>query len=176
MPDEASGYVLTVYFGRGLPPERSEFEDKIKAEKAFTDAKAAAILWQSRTVGNGLGWIKVKEKEAPIGPPPGAAPAPGAAKPAVAVKPAAAAGPAAAGKPISAVPATAGAPKAVPPASNVPLADKPVPPPPSGAPVVAAPQSDIAHSPAPQAVPTTTAGDAKSATPAPTGSEPGKPG
>jgi hypothetical protein len=81
--DEASGYVLTAYFGCGLPPERTEYEDKLKAEKAFADAKTAAILWQSRSVANGLGWIKLKTKEAPIAPPPGAAAAPVAAKPAV---------------------------------------------------------------------------------------------
>jgi hypothetical protein len=89
VPDEAVGYVLTVYFTRGLPPERSDFEDKAKAEKAFTDAKGAAILWQSRPVSQGLGWIKMKEKEAP--PVTAAPPAP--AKPAVpaaaAAKPAA---------------------------------------------------------------------------------------
>lgn len=65
MTEDAIGYVLTLYFGRGLPPERSEFEDKTKAEKAFGDAKVAAILWQSRSATSGLGWIKLKEKEAP---------------------------------------------------------------------------------------------------------------
>lgn len=103
MPDEALGYIVTVYFGRGLPPERSDFEDKVKAEKAFTDAKAAAILWQSRSVGTGLGWIKIKEKEAP---PVTAAPAAPVAKPA-AVPAAAAAKPAA----VAAAPAVAAAAK-----------------------------------------------------------------
>ena len=85
MPDD-SGYILTVYASRGLPPERSNFEDKVKAEKAFTDAKFAAILWQNRSVVQGLGWIKLKEKEAPIGVPA----APAAAKPALAAPKAAA--------------------------------------------------------------------------------------
>ena len=64
MAGEGSGYILTVYFGSGLPPERTEYEekDKAKAEKAFNDAKAAAILWQSRTPAQGLGWVKLKEK------------------------------------------------------------------------------------------------------------------
>jgi hypothetical protein len=72
MPQEAhavaeqqgSGYILTVYVARGLPPERTEYEekDKAKAEKAFNDAKGAAILWQSRTPAQGLGWVKLKEK------------------------------------------------------------------------------------------------------------------
>ena len=64
MAAEGSGYVLTVYYGPGLPPERAEFEekDKPKAEKAFNDAKAAAILWQARTPAQGLGWIKLSEK------------------------------------------------------------------------------------------------------------------
>jgi hypothetical protein len=73
VPDDTIGYVLTVYTGRGLPPDRSDFEDKTKAEKAFTDAKAFAILWQSRPPTQGLGWVKLKEKEAP---PPGTPPAP----------------------------------------------------------------------------------------------------
>lgn len=62
MAEEGSGYVLLVYFGRGLPPERAEFEDKAKAEKAFNDAKGAAILWLTRTPAQGLGWVKLKEK------------------------------------------------------------------------------------------------------------------
>jgi hypothetical protein len=66
MAQECSGFVLTVYSTRGLPPERSDFEDAAKAEKAFTDAKSAAILWQTLTVESGLGWVKVKEKEASI--------------------------------------------------------------------------------------------------------------
>ena len=78
------GYVLTTYAGVGLPPERADFEDKIKAEKAFTDAKFFSILWQSRPPTHGLGWIKLKEKEAP--PPAPAAP-PAAAKPPVAAAP-----------------------------------------------------------------------------------------
>ena len=85
MPDDAIGYVLTLYFGRGLPPERSDFEDKTKAEKAFNDAKAAAILWQSRPATSGLGWIKLKEKEAP--PVQAAATAVPASKPAVVAVP-----------------------------------------------------------------------------------------
>jgi hypothetical protein len=85
---ETIGYVVTVYSGRGLPPERSDFEDKVKAEKAFTDAKFAATLWQSRPPALGLGWVKLKEKEAP----PPAPPAP----------PAPAAGAAATAKPVSA--------------------------------------------------------------------------
>ncbi|MBI3829177.1 MAG: hypothetical protein HY291_06655 [Planctomycetes bacterium] len=105
MPSE-EGYTLCVYFGKGLSPERSEILDLAKAEKAFTDAKGAAILWQVRPPGDGLGWIKLKEKEAP----PPAPPAP--AKPAA---PAAAPGaPAAAAKP--AAPAPAAAPKLAPPA------------------------------------------------------------
>ena len=84
--EETIGYVLTVYPGIGLPPDRSDFEDKIKAEKAFTDAKAFSILWQSRPTTMGLGWIKLKEKEAP--PPAPAAPAAApAAKPAATAKP-----------------------------------------------------------------------------------------
>lgn len=86
MPSE-EGYTLCVYFGKGLSPERSEILDLAKAEKAFTDAKGAAVLWQVRPPGEGLGWIKLKEKEAP--PPAPAAPA-AAAKPAA---PAAAAAP-----------------------------------------------------------------------------------
>ena len=83
MPDDAIGYIVTQFFGRGMAPERADFEDKVKAEKAFTDAKNASILWQSRPVSTGLGWIKLKEKVAPPPapvPPPAAA---GAAKPAV---------------------------------------------------------------------------------------------
>lgn len=83
--EESIGYVLTVYPGVGLPPDRSDFEDKVKAEKAFTDAKAYSILWQSRTITQGIGWIKLKEKEAPPPAPPAPVvpPAPAAAKPAV---------------------------------------------------------------------------------------------
>ena len=76
--EESIGYVLTVYTGIGLPPDRSDFEDKVKAEKAFTDAKAYSILWQSRTITQGVGWIKLKEKEAP---PPAPPTPPAAAKP-----------------------------------------------------------------------------------------------
>jgi hypothetical protein len=54
-----------LYPARGVPPERSDFEDKAKAEKAFNDAKAAAILWLTRTPAQGLGWVKLKEKAAP---------------------------------------------------------------------------------------------------------------
>lgn len=89
MADDAIGYVLCVYPGVGLPPERTDFEDKVKAEKAFTDAKFFSILWQSRPPTTGLGWIKIKEKEAPPpAPAPSAAPAKPAA-PAAAVVPAA---------------------------------------------------------------------------------------
>lgn len=73
MPEEI-GYIVTVYHARGAAPERTDFEDKTRAEKAFTDAKAAAILWQARSVGQGLGWVKLKEKEAPALPPAPAAP------------------------------------------------------------------------------------------------------
>ncbi|HEY3323378.1 MAG TPA: hypothetical protein VGP72_23180 [Planctomycetota bacterium] len=73
MADEGIGYVLQVFSGRGLPPDRTDFEDKAKAEKAFNDAKNAAILWQSRPPTLGLGWIKLKEKEATTAAP--AAPA-----------------------------------------------------------------------------------------------------
>jgi len=76
-----------------LPPERTDFEDKVKAEKAFTEAKFAAILWQSRPPTQGLGWIKMKEKEAPPPPPPGTVPA-AIAKPAVPAKPGVPAAPA----------------------------------------------------------------------------------
>ena len=62
MPDDAIGYIVTQFFGRGMAPERADFEDKVKAEKAFTDAKNAAILWQSRPVSTGLGLIKLKER------------------------------------------------------------------------------------------------------------------
>jgi hypothetical protein len=84
VPDDAIGYVLTVYSGKGLPPDRTDFEHVEKAEKAFTDAKAFAILWQSRPPTQGLGWIKLKEKEAP---PPGPAAPPAAAKPAAPTPP-----------------------------------------------------------------------------------------
>ena len=80
MPDDPIGYIVTQFFGRGMAAERADFEDKVKAEKAFTDAKNAAILWQSRPVSTGLGWIKLKEK---VAPPPAPVPPPGAAKPAV---------------------------------------------------------------------------------------------
>jgi len=63
--EEGSGYALMLYPARGVPPERSDFEDKAKAEKAFNDAKAAAILWLTRTPAQGLGWVKLKEKAAP---------------------------------------------------------------------------------------------------------------
>jgi len=63
--DEGSGYALMLYPARGVPPERTEFEDKAKAEKAFNEAKASAILWQTRTPAQGLGWVKLKEKAGP---------------------------------------------------------------------------------------------------------------
>jgi len=86
--EEAIGYVLTVYPGVGLPPDRTDFEDKVKAEKAFTDAKSFSILWQSRPTTMGLGWIKLKEKEAPPPAPAAAAPAAKApAPPAATAKP-----------------------------------------------------------------------------------------
>ncbi|MGD0093849.1 MAG: hypothetical protein ABSE73_28405 [Planctomycetota bacterium] len=67
MAEEGNGYVVLVYPARGVPPERTDFEDKdkAKAEKAFNDAKAAAILWLARTPAQGLGWVKLKEKTAP---------------------------------------------------------------------------------------------------------------
>ena len=89
MSDDLTGYVLTTYAGKGIPPERTEIEDKIKAEKAFNDAKFAAILWEQRPPTKGLGWIKLKEKEAPPPAPP-APPKPAAASgaaPATAAKP-----------------------------------------------------------------------------------------
>jgi hypothetical protein len=128
--DDAIGYILTQYPGRGLPPERSDFEDKIKAEKAFTDAKMVSILWQSRPVSAGLGWIKLKEKDAP----PPSAVAPAAAKPAVpgapvAPKPAVPAGatPAASPKPTAPANPVASAPPpaAAAPVPSVPPAAKP---------------------------------------------------
>jgi hypothetical protein len=61
----SDGYILMLYHGPGLAPERSEFEDQARAEKAFTDAKTAAILWEARTATTGLGWVKLKEKDAP---------------------------------------------------------------------------------------------------------------
>lgn len=89
MPGEEDvlGYTLCAYFGRGLPPERSEFTDLAKAEKAFTDAKAVAILWQTRPPSQGLGWVKLKEKDAPPPAPPVAAKPTGAPAPASAPKP-----------------------------------------------------------------------------------------
>lgn len=62
MAEEGSGYVLMLYPARGVPPERTEFEDQAKAEKAFNDAKVPAILWRTRTPAQGLGWVKLKEK------------------------------------------------------------------------------------------------------------------
>ena len=63
MAEEGSGYVLMAYPAPGVAPERTEFEDKAKAEKAFNDAKSAAILWLSRTPAQGLGWVKLREKD-----------------------------------------------------------------------------------------------------------------
>ena len=77
MADDVIGYVLQTYPGVGLPPDRVDFEDQTKAEKAFNDAKFFSILWQSRPPTHGLGWVKLKEKEAPP-----VAPAPVAAAPA----------------------------------------------------------------------------------------------
>ena len=67
MAEEGSGYVLMLYPARGVPPERTEFEDKDKdkAEKAFNEAKSPAVLWRARTPAQGLGWVKLKEKPAP---------------------------------------------------------------------------------------------------------------
>ena len=77
MPNqEGYGYTLCVYKHPALPPERSEYGDLPKAEKAFQTAPHAAILWQTRPPGDGLGWIKVKEKAAPPPAPPGEKPAP----------------------------------------------------------------------------------------------------
>ncbi len=83
--EESTGYVLTTYTGIGLPPDRADFEDKVKAEKAFTDAKFYAILWEAKPITEGLGWVKLKEKEAPP-------PAPAAPVAAPTAKPAAPAG------------------------------------------------------------------------------------
>ena len=68
MASDAAGSVVTVFTAKGIAPDRSDFEDKTKAEKAFADAKHAAILWEARTATAGLGWIKLKEKEAPVAP------------------------------------------------------------------------------------------------------------
>ena len=91
--ETAIGYVLTSYQGKGLPPDRSDFEDKVKAEKAFADAKFYSILWQSRPPTLGLGWIKLKEKEAPLPAPPAPAKPAAAAPPKVAAAPPAASAP-----------------------------------------------------------------------------------
>ena len=84
MPGEEDilGYTVSIYFTSGVAPERSEFTDRAKAEKAFQDAKAAAILWQTRPPGQGLGWIKLKEKETPPAQPEKPPVAPVPAKPA----------------------------------------------------------------------------------------------
>lgn len=87
MADDVIGYVLQTYPGVGLPPDRVDFDDQAKAEKAFSDAKFFSILWQSRPPTQGLGWVKLKEKEAP-------APAPVAAAPAKPAAPAAVSAPA----------------------------------------------------------------------------------
>jgi hypothetical protein len=60
--EEGSGYVLMFYPAPGVAPERSEFEEKAKAEKSFNDTQGHAILWLSRTPAQGLGWVKLKEK------------------------------------------------------------------------------------------------------------------
>jgi len=72
MPNN-EGFTLCTYPEIGLPPERQELSDLVKAEKAFNDAKFAAVLWQCRPPGEGLGWIKLKEKETPPPAPPGVA-------------------------------------------------------------------------------------------------------
>ena len=64
MAEEGNGYALLIYPVPGAPPDRTEFEDKAKAERAFGDAKTAAILWLTRTPAQGLGWVKLKEKAA----------------------------------------------------------------------------------------------------------------
>jgi hypothetical protein len=61
---EGSGYVVCVYAHPALPPERKAFSDLPKAEKAYLAAKAKTILFQTREPGQGLGWIKLKEKDA----------------------------------------------------------------------------------------------------------------
>lgn len=65
MADSFESYVLMAYPSRGVAPERADFEDKAKAEKAFADAKTAAILFGVRSVENGVGWVKLNEKSAP---------------------------------------------------------------------------------------------------------------
>ena len=51
-----SGATFALLYRSGDP------QDKAKAEKAFNDAKTAAILWLTRTPAQGLGWVKIKEK------------------------------------------------------------------------------------------------------------------
>ena len=117
MPEDI-GFIVTVYSGRGLPPERTDFEDKVKAEKAFTDAKFAATLWQQRPPTEGLGWVRLKDKEAPPPAPPAAAKpaAPVVAKPAAPVVATPAAVTPALATPAAASPAVAAPVTAVPPA------------------------------------------------------------
>ena len=63
MPNqEGFGFTLCVYSHRALPPQRSEFNDLTKAERAYDKAKGKAILFETRPAGDGLGWKKVKEK------------------------------------------------------------------------------------------------------------------
>ena len=61
---EGSGYVVCTYTHPALAPERKAFSDLPKAEKAFKAAKTKAILFQTREPAQGLGWVKVKEKDA----------------------------------------------------------------------------------------------------------------
>lgn len=61
---EGSGYVVCIYAHPALPPERKPFNDLPKAEKAYQASKAKTILFQTREPVQGLGWIKVKEKDA----------------------------------------------------------------------------------------------------------------
>lgn len=85
--EEEIGWCVCTYKHRGLAPDRADYTDLAKAEKAFEGAKAAAILFQTRPPIQGLGWIKLKQKDAPP-PAPAAAP-----KPAAVAKPAAASAP-----------------------------------------------------------------------------------
>ncbi len=81
MSDEGIGYVVQVFTARGLPPERSDFDDKAKAEKAFNDAKGFVIFWQTRPPTLGVGWVKLAEKDTPLAPPAPPKPAAPAASP-----------------------------------------------------------------------------------------------
>ncbi|MCZ7646596.1 MAG: hypothetical protein M5U26_15135 [Planctomycetota bacterium] len=75
--EDEIGWTLCVYAHRGLPPDRQDFTDLAKAEKAFEQAKSAAILFQTRPPIKGLGWVKLKQKDFPT-PAPAAKPEPAA--------------------------------------------------------------------------------------------------